>query len=120
MKKSLDNAAIFAMAYAICVLPSYVMSHKSSSEAVAAGGFDITLLIYSASVIAVCAICVVRGKLVDKNWLVLLPMVAFAFEFISKLSVIPYIPTMYHMLAIIVGASSAVVTQAKPPFANTL
>jgi hypothetical protein len=48
-----------------------------------------------------------EGAIVEKHWLVLLPVVAFAFEFVSKLSAIPYIPSMYHILAIIVGATSA-------------
>ncbi|HBA08293.1 MAG TPA: hypothetical protein DCW48_00990 [Methylotenera mobilis] len=114
MNKTLDNAAIFVTTYIVFMLPTYVLPYLRTSPAslhglddAGANVFSFTFFIHLASMILLCWVCLVRGAMVGKNWLFLLPVVAFAFEFISKLSVIPFIPTMYHILAIIVGATSA-------------
>jgi len=114
MNKALDNAAVFVTTYIIFMLPTYFLPYLRTSssalyglEEAGANVFNFAFFIHLASMIVLCWICLVRGAIVGKNWLFILPMVAFAFEFISKLSVIPYIPSMYHVLAIVVGATSA-------------
>lgn len=113
MNKALDSAAVFVTTYIIFMLPTYFIPYLRTSSSAFYGlddagtnVFNFPFFIHLTSMVVLCGICLVRGIVVGKNWLILLPMVAFAFEFISKLSVIPYIPTMYHILAIIVGATS--------------
>jgi len=47
-----------------------------------------------------------RSTFVGKNWLVVLPFIAAAFDFIPGLSLIPLVPTVMHLLAVILGVSS--------------
>lgn len=120
MKKRLDNAAVFAITYVVLVLPTYLLPYmRVDSSApyhvdnVGADALSFPFLIHLVSMITLCSICWVRGTIVDKKWLVALPMIAFAFEFIAKLTVIPYVPSMYHVLAIIVGVASTNVLVSK-------
>jgi signal transduction histidine kinase len=115
MKKALNNAAIFVMTYIVFMLPTYFLPYLRTSssafygfeDAASANAFNYPFFIHLACMIILCWICYVRGAMIGKSWLFFLPMVAFAFEFISKLSAIPYVPSMYHVLAIVVGATSA-------------
>lgn len=117
MKKFLDNSAIFIVSYIIFMLPTYFLPYLRNNASAVEAGFSNDLnwsfLIYLFSMIVLCSICWIRGGIIGKQWLVVLPIIAFAFEFISKLSVVPYVPTMYHGLAIVVGAASTTILVPK-------
>jgi len=50
-----------------------------------------------------CFLCWIRGAYVAKTWLVIFPILALVFDFAPGLSLIPMIPTVMHLLAIILG-----------------
>jgi hypothetical protein len=112
MNKALANTAIFVSAYIVLMFPTYlayVDAHSTAMQAVNTESLHMLsfpFLLHLTSMLALCWICLVRGAIVGKSWLVLLPMIAIAFEFVPVLSTIPYIPTAYHLLAIIIGAVS--------------
>lgn len=117
MKKTLNHAANFVGLYIGFMSPTYFLPYLRTDTVVLEYGFvndfNFLFLIHLFSMIVLCSICWVRGEIVGKKWLVVLPLIAFAFEFISKLSDIPYVPSMYHGLAIVVGATSAKVLVSK-------
>ena len=64
------------------------------------------------SMLVLIAITWFRGNLVDKKWLVVFPILATVFDFVPTLNFIPLVPTVMHLLAIIMGVS------AKPATSN--
>lgn len=70
--------------------------------------------LHMGSMLVLCFLCWVRGAYVDKAWLVVFPILAIVFDFVPGLSLIPLVPTVMHLLAIILGVvgAKAVVSQA--------
>ncbi len=111
MNKALANTAIFVIAYLLFMIPAYLTYVDSSSTMLMRHSINIhilnlALVIHLGSMLILCVICHIRGVFIGKPWLILLPMIAIAFEFLPALSAIPYVPSVYHLLAIIIGIST--------------
>jgi hypothetical protein len=112
MNRALNNTLAFVIAYIVLMLPTYLayidantpLLHIMHTEG--DGLFNFPMIVHAAFMVALCWLCHVRGMLVGKRWLIVLPIIATAFEFIPALIAIPFIPTAYHLLAIIIGATS--------------
>jgi hypothetical protein len=112
MNRTLANTTAFVLAYIALMLPTYLayidantsLLHIMHTEG--DGLFNFPIVVHVAFMCALCWICRIRGAIVGKRWLVVLPIIATAFEFIPALIAIPFIPTAYHLLAIIIGATS--------------
>jgi len=59
------------------------------------------------AMLVLCFLCWVRGAYVGKGWLIIFPILAIVFDFVPGLSAIPMIPTVMHLLAIILGVVGA-------------
>lgn len=121
MNKALANTKIFVSAYIVFMLPTYFLPYLGSKSYVIQGLdatwsslFILPLVLHLGAILALLWICLVRGAIIGENWLVALPMVVLAFEFISKLSAIPFVPSMYHLAAIIIGAGCPVISDRNP------
>jgi hypothetical protein len=110
MYKALANSTIFTVTYLIFVLPTYYLTYVSIIEnGLVMRAFNLPSILYIVSMLAIWAICLIRGAMIGKNWLVLIPTVAFVFNLTPSLTAIPFVPYVYHFLAIIIGATSALV-----------
>lgn len=119
MLKALANNAIFVVSYLVFMLPTYYFQLASkSAEIHTAPIFNAQSATLLAFMLVLCWICVVRGAYIGKHWLVALPAVAIAFAFIPKLSVIPYVSTSYHVLAIVIGLAFPVLASAQSALPN--
>ena len=119
--KILRNAVTFVILYFIFMCPTYILPYLGSNSAAnsalsyaASGGAWIVTLIHFGSLLVLIVLTWFRGYLINKKWLIIFPILATAFDFLPLLSLIPLIPTMMHLLAIIVGVipSRAIVPQA--------
>ena len=123
--KYLGNAVVFVILYVIFMLPTYYLPYLGSNSSVVntitnidsatlgEGGMNIAFWPHFGCLIALIAITWLRGSFVKKKWLVIFPVVATVFDLAPVLSSIPLVPTIMHLLAIILGAIGAkVVVQA--------
>jgi regulator of nucleoside diphosphate kinase len=125
MNKAIANTKLFVSTYIVLMLLTYYLP-SLGSKTFAVQSFDvigvssapISLLPLSLHILAMLGLLWinwVRGVMIDEKWLVLLPIVAFAFDFIPKLSAIPVVPSIYHLLAIVVGVACPFVAAVDQP-----
>lgn len=112
MREAMKNTATFVIAYVICMIPTYILPYFGSNSAivgaVAASAHFINplMLIHLAFMAGLIAIARFRGNAIDKQWLIVFPILATVFDFVPFLSWIPLVPTVMHLLAIILGVIS--------------
>ena len=58
-----------------------------------------------------CGLTWLRGGLIDKRWLVIFPILAAFFDLVPGFNWIPLVPTVMHLLAIILAVAG---TKASP------
>lgn len=119
MNKAFANTTVFVSAYIAFMLMTYYLPNLGSKVFIdqSLNGFGLSnapislfpLFLHISAMLALVWIGLIRGILIGKKWLVLLPIVAFAFDFIPKLSAIPIVPSVYHVLAIMVGAACPII-----------
>lgn len=103
MYKTFADTRLFVMTYLILVLPIYFLA---DSDIVGQSLSSLSLLsvLYVLSMVGILGICLIRGAIIGKNWLVLIPTVAFVFDLTPALTAISIVPYLYHSLAIFLGA----------------
>ncbi len=116
MNKALANTTIFVSTYIVFTLLTYYLPSLNTQSLVVPtlDGTGLSssptalfaLFLHISAMLGLIWISFVRGIMIGERWIVLLPIVAFAFDFIPKLSAIPIVPSIYHVLAIVIGAAS--------------
>lgn len=116
MKKELASNRVFVSSYVIFMLLTYYSAHLGSRSSILQGLdvadahlLNVPFVLHLCAMSALFWICFVRGTIIGKKWLVFLPMVVLAFEFIPKLSGIPIVPSVYHLLAIVIGVACPII-----------
>lgn len=113
--KIFEKTPVFVISYLLAMLPTYVLpwlgSNSSAMQGLAAstrdsGGDAVNMLflIHLACLIFMVVITWIKGKSNDRGWIAIFPVVAAVFDMLPGLSLIPLIPTIMHVLAIIFGA----------------
>lgn len=107
------NGVVFVIVYVLAMIPTYYMPYAgSNSLAVNAlgnafnQGPNPALLWHVGAFVVLIGITWARGSLIGKKWLGVFPILALVFDFVPGLSLIPMIPTIMHLLAIILGVAS--------------
>jgi hypothetical protein len=108
--KFLGNAVVFVILYVLFMLPTYYLPYLGSNSAVvgalgAASDACINPAFWPhlGALIVLCVATWFRGALIDKSWLIIFPILATVFDLAPGLSSIPLVPTIMHLLAIILG-----------------
>ena len=118
--KFLGNAVLFVALYLVFMIPTYYLPYLGSNSAVmgtviiAEFGFNPYFWLHLAALLALVVITWFRGVLIDKKWLLIFPLLATVFDLAPLLSAIPLVPTVMHLLAIILGVS----LKTAPPVSN--
>ncbi len=112
MNKALSNTTAFVVIYILFMIPAY-LTYVDSSSTISGGNMSmntvtVPMLLHMGSMLMLCYICFIRGKLIGKSWLGFIPLIAIAFEFLPALSAIPLVPSVYHLLAIVIGCFATV------------
>ena len=110
--KFLGNAVIFVMVYLLFMVPTYILPYMGSNSAVinAASltvieeiGPNPALIIHFLCLLVLIVFTYFRGILINKNWLLIFPILATFFDLMPGFSLVPMVPTVMHLLAIILG-----------------
>lgn len=107
---SLGSAVVFVISYVLFMLPTYYLPYLGSNSA-AVGTLVVAAQanVYSVfwphfgALIGLIIATWIRGTCTDKKWLILFPILAAVFELVPELSLMPLVPTVMHLLAIILG-----------------
>ncbi|MBK6973235.1 MAG: hypothetical protein IPH26_09930 [Sterolibacteriaceae bacterium] len=125
MNKVLGNPVVFVVLYVLFMLPTYYLPYLGSNSAVigsvgqlAAGvanasplaGVNPAFWPHLGSLFVLIVVTWFRGALAGKTWLVIFPILATVFDLAPGLSAIPLVPTVMHLLAIILGVVGAQAT----------
>lgn len=100
MYKTLSDARIFVLVYLILMLPTYLADTGIT-------GTD--SMLYLLSMVGIFGICLIRGRIIGKNWLIFVSVAAFGLDLIPALSSIAFTSYLYHALAMVVGVACPVV-----------
>ena len=111
MYKIFSDTRVFTVSYLLLVLPTYLADAGIVENGLSLNTFNMTSLLYVLCMVGIWGICLIRGAMIGKNWLVLIPTVAFIFDLTPALTVISAVPYLYHALAIILGTVSPGVTR---------
>lgn len=115
MYKAIANTTLFAVTYLIFVLPSYYLSYASNiNNGLSVDVLSLPFMLYLLSILVLLGLSLVRGAMIGKYWLVLIPAVAFVFNLTPVLNEIPLVPYVYHLLAMIIGTACPLVTMSGP------
>lgn len=121
MYKTFSNTTIFTLTYIIFFLPTYFFAYTGIvKNGLEASILTLPAILYILSVAAIGTICMIRGALIGKKWFVLIPIVAFVSNLTPALSTIPFLPFVYHLLALLLGALLPVVKESSTNSINDI
>ena len=108
--KLVANPVMFVVGYIILMAPTYILPYMGSNSlllsttaSAATGQVYPLFLAHVAFLAGLVAVAWARGTLTGKKWLVALPIAAGLFDMLPGLSLIPLIPTILHVVTIILG-----------------
>lgn len=108
--KLVANTATYVIGYVVLMAPTYFLPYMGSNSlllnaaaSAASGKVYALFLVHLGFLAALVALAWARGKLTGKTWLIGMPLAAAMFDMVPGLSLIPLAPTVFHMVAIIVG-----------------
>jgi len=110
LSRSLLNPVFFVVGYTILMIPTYILPYLGSNSSVLNGlgaatgvGLNPVLWFHVAALVGLVLISWLRGRLINKNWLGTLPFAALMFDLLPGLSMIPMVPTVLHIVTIVLG-----------------
>lgn len=113
-ERLMANTALYVILYILCMLPTYYLPYVGSNSAavnalgVAAGvGLNPAFWLHLGLLSVLVSLAWFRGAVLEKKWLVIFPILALLFDLTPGLSLIPMVPTVMHLLAIILGVVGA-------------
>ena len=111
--KLIANAPTYVVLYLLFMVPTYLLPYIGSNSVAlnasgqAAGiGFSPAFWLHLTMLLILCVLAWARGTYVAKTWLVVFPIIALVFDLVAGLNLVPFVPTVMHLCAIIVGVSS--------------
>ncbi len=101
------KALIYVLIYLVFMVPTYLIRYLGALAIFAdtdrgdfiADSINTMLLI---CLIALIVIALIRGLAIGKSWLVVFPVIALVFDFV--LVFVPLVPTVMHILALVLGS----------------
>lgn len=106
----------FAISYILLLIPTYYLpflgSNSSIGQSVGVAGsaatgdgnpMSVLWLIHLACLILLIVISFIRGSVDSRKWISVFPSIALIFDMVPGLNLIPFIPTVMHICAIITG-----------------
>ncbi len=122
LQKSIVNGPTYVALYLFFMMPTYILPYMGSNSLAANAmlavadqmsgggkGFNSGFLAHVICLSILCLLAWLRGGLVGKQWIVIFPILASLFDLVPGFSLIPLVPTGFHVAAIIVGVSSQVI-----------
>lgn len=109
--KIFRNTPVYVVAYLLFMLPTYILPYFGSNSALMnsmgiglGAGFLPQWWAHVWSLVMLAMITWVRGGWIGKTYLPIFPVLAAVFDMFPLLSAIPLIPTILHVIALIMGS----------------
>ncbi len=113
MKKIFGNTAVFLILYIMLMIPTYLLPFLGSNSTMlnvagVASGYGLSPTFWLHFILLALLVLVTwfRASYIAKNWLVILPILVFVFDLVPLINSIPLVPTILHVLTIIIGATA--------------
>jgi hypothetical protein len=106
LQKILGNTVVFAILYIVLMIPTYLLPYMGSNSSIlnaTSAGMNPFFWLHLSILIILAVVTWFRGSNIDKKWLLIFPILALVFDLVPGLSSIPLVPTVMHLLAIILG-----------------
>ena len=107
----MSNALLYVVGYLALMLPTYVLPYFGSNSIIAnsivgAVGRGMTPFwwLHLWALVMLTLMAFARGKHISKTFIVVFPITAAAFDMIPGLSLVPFVPTAMHLVALALGA----------------
>lgn len=104
------SAPLFFILYAVFLGPTYLLPYAGSNSSVvnalgAAAGIGLTpqFWAHAACLLVLISITWLRGCATSRQWIAVFPAIAALFDMAPGLSLIPLVPTVMHVVALVVG-----------------
>lgn len=104
------SALLFFILYAIFLVPTYLLPYAGSNSSVvnalgAAAGIGLTPQFWAhvACLFVLISMTWLRGCATSRQWIVVFPAIATLFDLTPGLSLIPFLPTVMHVLTLVIG-----------------
>lgn len=116
------NRITFFIAYLFFMLPTYILPYFGSnsmfahvvagaSRSPAGAGVSAALSIFTVlhllALVALVVLARARGRVNGKSHLIAFPIVAAAFDMLPLLSMVPLVPTVLHVIVLVLGMHKA-------------
>jgi len=112
ISKFFQSTAAFLITYVLFMLPTYLLPYLGSNSTLVNGtamAFGLSMpptwWAHCWSLFMLMAIAQGRGEAIGKQYLPLFPLIAMAFDLAPVLSMIPFVPTIFHLFAIGLGVT---------------
>ncbi len=113
--KIFEKTTVFVVTYILFLIPTYILPYGGSNSSVAqtaagvAGGSDAATIqlyfyLHLASLLVLCAVTWIRSSAENIRWICIFPVLALIFDLTPGLSVIPLVPTLFHVLTLVFGS----------------
>ena len=111
-KGLLSSGVVYVIVYLIVAIPTYVLPYFGSNSSVlnvfgAATGLGALpqFWFHLVALYLLVVVAWIRGGHIGKQWLAIFPVLAAIFDMVPGFSVIPLLPTIFHVLALVLGVS---------------
>jgi hypothetical protein len=112
MYKKYADTKIFVITYLVFLLPISFLTYSGMvKNSLSLSTLNMPSILYVLSMMGIWGICLIRGHLIGKHWLVLIPTISFVFNLTPTLSAITSVPYVYHLLAISLGVACPLVAE---------
>lgn len=115
MARVLSSTVGFLVSYLALMIPTYLLPYAGSNSSIINGmaalfgrGPTPQWWMHFWCLVMLVLVAHVRGQLVQKTFLLAFPILALVFDLTPGLSAIPFVPTLMHLLCIILGAMGVV------------
>ena len=126
MNAIFKGAVGFVVGYLVFMVPTYVLPYLGSNSAIvgtigAAFGRGPTpqFWLHFWCLVMLVLVTSIRAKNIGKGWLTIFPALAVFFDMVPVLNLIPLVPTVMHLFALVFGAKGGDAVSADPETENT-
>lgn len=120
------GAVGFAVGYLVFMVPTYVLPYFGSNSAIVGAigamvgrGFTPQFWLHSWCLVMLVLVTSIRARNICKSWLIIFPVTAGFFDLVPVLNIIPLVPTVMHLLALVLGAKGGAAVSGDTENAQT-
>jgi hypothetical protein len=116
----MSNALLYIFGYLTLMVPTYVLPYFGSNSTIVNGlgaavgrGMTPFWWLHVWALVMLVLMAFARGKHLGKTYIVVFPVIAAAFDMVPGLSLVPFVPTVMHLVALALGAMGHVPTNVE-------